>query len=106
MANASCEVFNHLPDYDIYVTGIEVRHPGIPTFFEDRFRVRTGTYYRDFKDYDEPMTRRGLWHSTLAGGAANIWGHQSPIPNDDGSSNAYNNKHWMKTAGVFWKAAA
>ncbi|MHC4674324.1 MAG: apiosidase-like domain-containing protein [Planctomycetota bacterium] len=92
-----------LPDYDTYVTGIEVMHPGKPTFFEDRFRVREDTYYRDFKDYTEEMTRRGLWHSTLAGGAANIWGYRAPVPPSHGCSLEYPNKHWMKTAGVFWK---
>ncbi|MAG93645.1 MAG: hypothetical protein CMJ48_07840, partial [Planctomycetaceae bacterium] len=41
---------------------------------EDRFRIRHSKTYAD-KDYTMEMTRRGLWHSTMAGGVANIWGH-------------------------------
>ena len=67
----------HRPDYEMYVTTIETR-PDKPSFSEDRFRVRQGGY--DYKDYDEEMTRRGLWHATMAGGVAGIWGHMDGRP--------------------------
>jgi hypothetical protein len=91
------------PSYSTYVTGIESTHSGKPTFFSDRFRIRTGSYYRDFKDYTEAMTRRGLWDSTMAGGAANIWGNESPIPPDNGGSHYYPNAKHLLTNGRFWR---
>jgi len=84
------------PTYDKYVQGIETLFSGQPKFFEDRFRVRVNVYPE--KDYDLPMTRRGLYHSTMAGGAANIWGYLiAPAPSD-GSSGVYPNKHELLTA--------
>jgi len=89
----------HRPDYAIYRKAID-QYPDKPTFFEDRFRVRKNVYPE--KDYDFTMTRRGLWHSTLAGGAANIWGNLlSPRP--DGASHPYPNKHQIKTWARFWQ---
>ena len=42
------------------------------------------------KDYNMEETRRGLWHSTMAGGVANIWGNllsggdiSAPYPNPE-----------------------
>ena len=61
----------HRPDYRKYVELIEKR-PAKPSFAEDRFRVREPSPYPD-KDYTLDMTRRGLWHSTMAGSVANIW---------------------------------
>jgi hypothetical protein len=90
----------HRPDYDIYVKAIE-QYPDKPTFLEDRFRVRKGVYPE--KDYDFDMTRRGLWHSTMAGGAANIWGNLLD-PRPDGMSHPYPNKHQIKTWSLFWKS--
>ena len=89
----------HRPDYDIYVKAIE-QYPDKPTFLEDRFRVRKNVY--PDKDYDFEMTRRGLWHSTMAGGAANIWGNLLD-PRPDGMSHPYPNKHQIKTWSLFWK---
>ena len=88
----------HRPDYTIYVRAIN-QYPDKPTFLEDRFRVRKNVY--PDKDYDFEMTRRGLWHSTMAGGAANIWGNLLD-PRDDGMSHPYPNEHQIKTWSRFW----
>ena len=89
----------HRPDYDLYVKGLE-QYPDKPVMFEDRFRVRVNVYPE--KDYDTDMTRRGLWHSTMAGGAANIWGYLIN-PRPDGMSNPYPNKEQILTWSKFWK---
>lgn len=89
----------HRPDYDTYVRAI-AQYPDKPTFFEDRFRVRENVY--PDKDYDFDMTRRGLWQSTMAGGAANIWGNLID-PRPDGVSHPYPNKNQIHTWSVFWK---
>ena len=89
----------HRPDYGIYVKAIQ-QYPDKPTFLEDRFRVRKNVY--PDKDYDFDMTRRGLWHSTMAGGAANIWGNLLD-PRPDGMSHPYPNKHQILTWSRFWK---
>ncbi|MEA3225909.1 MAG: hypothetical protein U9Q07_08155, partial [Planctomycetota bacterium] len=89
----------HRPDYDMYVKAID-QCPGKPTFLEDRFRVRKKVYPK--KDYDFDMTRRGLWHSTMAGGAANIWGNLLN-PRPDGMSHPYPNKDQILTWSLFWR---
>ncbi|MBN2595014.1 MAG: DUF5060 domain-containing protein [Sedimentisphaerales bacterium] len=89
----------HRPDYDMYVKAID-QYPDKPTFLEDRFRVRKNVY--PDKDYDFDMTRRGLWHSTMAGGAANIWGNLLN-PRPDGMSHSYPNKNQIITWSRFWK---
>jgi len=89
----------HRPDYDIYVKAVD-QYPDKPTFLEDRFRVRRNVYPE--KDYDFDMTRRGLWHSTMAGGAANIWGNLLN-PRPDGMSHPYPNKEQILTWSLFWK---
>ena len=89
----------HRPDYNIYVKAI-TQYPNKPTFLEDRFRVRKNVY--PDKDYDFEMTRRGLWHSTMAGGAANIWGNLLN-PRPDGVSHPYPNKEQIKTWSLFWQ---
>lgn len=66
---------------------------GKPAFSEDRFRVRQPSRYPD-KDYDFDMTRKGLWHSALSGGVANIWGHK---PKGRGYSQPYPNKEAIRT---------
>jgi len=67
---------HHRPSFAMYVAALEAR-PGFPVLSEDRFRIRVPPLYPD-KDYDEEMTRRGLYRSTLAGGAGNIWGNNHP----------------------------
>jgi hypothetical protein len=89
----------HRPDYNIYVKAI-TQYPNKPTFLEDRFRVRKNVY--PDKDYDFEMTHRGLWHSTMAGGAANIWGNLLN-PRPDGVSHPYPNKEQIKTWSLFWQ---
>ncbi|MEM9774589.1 MAG: DUF5060 domain-containing protein [Chloroflexota bacterium] len=61
----------HHPDYNWYVSEISDRSHK-PSFSEDRFRVDQAF---QFKDYTFEETRRGLWHSAMAGGVANIWGN-------------------------------
>jgi len=53
------------------------------------------------KDYNEELTRRGLWDSTMAGGVANIWGNLDGATSD--ASVAYPHKEWIKTYAVFFK---
>jgi len=89
----------HRPDYNIYVKAIR-QYPDKPTFFEDRFRIRRNVYPK--KDYDCEMTRRGLWWSTMAGGAGNIWGNLLNSPQND-ISRPYPNKNQILTWSRFWK---
>jgi hypothetical protein len=90
----------HRPGYAKYVEMIEKR-PNKPSFAEDRFRVRKPSPYPD-KDYDLDMTRRGLWHSTMAGGVANIWGYLVPS-DDEGGSRPYPNREQIQTWARFIK---
>ena len=94
----------HRPDFDTYVQSFEKR-PSKPSFSEDRFRIRDSPQHAE-KDYDEVMTRRGLWHSAMAGGVANIWGNL--ISSDVNAQNRegsfpYPNPHWIKTYAEFFK---
>lgn len=83
----------HKPWYRELVTMIS-RRPDKPSFSEDRYRIRHPSKYPE-KDYDEENTRRGLWHHTMAGGVAAIWG------NLDGDGR-YRNKDELKCFFVFW----
>jgi hypothetical protein len=48
------------------------------------------------------MTRRGLWHSAMAGGVANIWGHL-PRGRDSWLGSAkYEHPEWIKTYATFF----
>ncbi len=90
----------HKPTYDDYIDHLTTR-PYKPAFSEDRFRIRNQG--RE-KDYDMEETRRGLWHSTLAGGVANIWGNL--IEEDGGTSDfslPYPNPEWIQTYATFWE---
>ena len=87
------------PDYNKYVQTIEDR-PSKPSFSEDRFRVRDPSPYPE-KDYNELDTRRGLWHSTMAGGVANIWGYLINSPADGGSA-PYPHPEWSRTYASFF----
>lgn len=89
----------HRPNYDVYVETIEKR-PHKPAFSEDRFRVRESLWPE--KDYDLDRVRRGLWHSTMAGGVANIWGYL--LPNDDeGGSRPFPNRQQILTYARFFQ---
>ena len=90
----------HRPDYATYVKTIEQR-PEKPSFSEDRFRIRQNGGYA-FKDYDMQMTRRGLWHSALAGGVANIWGCLEGQPSELGSR-PYPQPYQIKTYARFFE---
>jgi hypothetical protein len=93
----------HRPGFHKYVETIAAR-PDRPSFSEDRFRIRRHRRYW-VKDYDTTRTRRGLWHSTLAGGVANIWGC---LVNDSASfyySLPYPNKQQIKTWSIFFHDA-
>jgi hypothetical protein len=85
----------HKPDYAKYVETIE-RRPQKPSFSEDRFRIRDEGRS---KDYDMQETRRGLWHSTMAGGVANIWGN---LIGSAGYSTSYPNPEQIKTWSTFF----
>lgn len=93
----------HRPSYSTYRLSISQR-PNKPAFSEDRFRYR-GTSQRS-KDYTLDEMRRGMWHSTIAGGVANIWGnltqadgvsYDSAINNGDRPSNVFSNSDALRT---------
>lgn len=86
---------HHRPTYEVYAAAMDA-NPDKPVFSEDRFRIRQPSPYPD-KDYDEALTRRGLWHSTMAGGVANIWGN---LVRPDGS---YEHKEWIQTWARFFE---
>ena len=93
----------HSPDYDLYVQTITAR-PQKPSFSEDRFRIRT-LHLEQVKDYTPDETRRGLWHSTMAGGVANIWGNvqdSDAVNQSDTSSLPYPNDYQIKTYSQFF----
>lgn len=96
---------SYRPLYDRYVEVLEHR-PRKPSFEEDRFRIRDAPQWTH-KDYDPELTRKGLWHSAMAGGVANIWGHLLP-DSDEGGSQPYdrgdvNIKSQIKTYATFFR---
>lgn len=91
---------SYRPLYDRYVEAIS-HHPDKPSFEEDRFRLRDSKDW-SYKDYSEEFTRRGLWHSALAGGVANIWGNLLP-EDDQGGSRPYHIKQQIKTYALFFE---
>lgn len=95
---------SYRPLYDRYVEVLE-HQPGKPSFEEDRFRIRDAVQWTH-KDYDAELTSKGLWHSAMAGGVANIWGHLLP-DSDQGGSQSYDSgdvhiKHRIKTYATFF----
>lgn len=82
------------PLYPRYTEVLQHR-PEIPSFEEDRFRLRMKERYNS-KDYTPEFTRRGLWHSAMAGGVANIWGNLVPHNQNDLGSEPYNNREMMQ----------
>ena len=86
---------HHQPTYDTYVAALQAL-PGQPVLSEDRFRIREGKYPE--KDYSLERTRRGLYHSTMAGGVGNIWG----IHPAQGAGGIYPNKTELKTYASFF----
>ncbi|HEY8503237.1 MAG TPA: hypothetical protein VIL46_01555, partial [Gemmataceae bacterium] len=90
----------HRPDYATYVRTIE-RRPEKPSFSEDRFRIRESGYPE--KDYDMERKRRGLWHSAMAGGVANIWGCLLGEGGDGGPALPYPDPHAIRTYAEFFR---
>jgi hypothetical protein len=88
------------PGYDAYVASIEAS-PDKPSLSEDRFRIRPASCGHAGKDYDEEMTRRGLWQAMMAGGVANIWANLSP--DCGGTSKPYQHPEWIKTCTMFFR---
>ena len=70
------------------------KRPDKPSFSEDRYRIRYPSKYPD-KDYDAEETRLGLWHHTMAGGIAAIWGNLI-------GNGIYENKESIRTFFTFW----
>ncbi|MFW6188970.1 MAG: DUF5060 domain-containing protein [Planctomycetota bacterium] len=92
---------HHRPAYEVYAAALRA-NPGKPVMSEDRFRIR-GKY--PDKDYTEQLTRRGLYHSTMAGGVANIWGYLKEPEGgyrSGGRSGPYPHEEWIKTYSVFF----
>lgn len=86
---------HHRPTYQVYAAALQASG-NKPVMSEDRFRVRRGRYPE--KDYTEERTLRGLYHSTLAGGVANIWG----IHPDLSPGGLYRLKAKLKTYTTFF----
>ena len=105
-------VFWHGGDYTGYTgyrplfpryAAVMLHRPDKPSFEEDRFRLRNSKQW-SYKDYTADLTVRGLWHSVMAGGVANIWGNL--LPEDDrGGSRPYppGVKEQIKTHARFWE---
>jgi hypothetical protein len=96
---------SYRPLYDRYVEVIEHR-PDKPSFDEDRFRLRDRKEWLH-KDYSAELTIKGLWHSAMAGGVANIWGNLLPA-DDQGGSHSYDHgdvqiKTRIKTYATFFR---
>lgn len=84
---------HHKPSYATYVAALEA-NPGKPVMSEDRFRVLHST---DRKHYTPEQIRRGLYHSTLAGGVANIWGYLIDGGSHELGSTAFPNRGQIRT---------
>jgi hypothetical protein len=103
----------HRPNYQKYVETIDMR-PHKPSFSEDRFRIQRPSNSSK-KDYSPELVRRGLWHSAMAGGVANIWGDLTHLKdplggrfgkfffkiNSNENSKPFPNKDQIKTYAVF-----
>lgn len=86
------------PLYPRYREVIQHR-PDKPSFEEERYRLRKRDQY-SFKDYTPELTRRGFWHSAMAGGVANIWGNLLPHNQNDHGSEPYDNKATLEVGGA------
>lgn len=86
---------HHRPTYEVYLAAMQATS-GQPVMSEDRFRTRPPKYPQ--KDYTPELTRRGLYHSTMAGGVANIWG----IHPDLSPGGIYPNKDQIKSYALFF----
>jgi hypothetical protein len=84
---------HHRPSYAVYVAALEA-NPDKPVLSEDRFRVMANS---DSKHYSLEDVRRGLWHSTLAGGVGNIWGYLLEGGTHDLGSAPFPNREAIRT---------
>jgi hypothetical protein len=84
---------HHRPSYAVYVAALE-ENPDKPVLSEDRFRVMASP---DSKHYSLEDVRRGLWHSTLAGGVGNIWGYLLEGGSHDLGSAPFPNREAIRT---------
>lgn len=88
------------PAFQDYVQALNA-NPRKPVMSEDRFRIRNNPTHAK-KDYDQDMTRRGLWHSAMAGGVANIWGSYDDLRGGAGISHPYPNRERIETYARFF----
>ncbi|MBD3385582.1 DUF5060 domain-containing protein [candidate division KSB1 bacterium] len=96
--NLNCASYeHHKPTVEVYKNALQAAS-GRPVISEDRFRVRNRP-----KDYTLEETRRGLWHSMMAGGVANIWGNLTGDHSSRLGSLPYPNKTELKTWSIFAK---
>ncbi|MGH9320816.1 MAG: hypothetical protein ACRD21_11960 [Vicinamibacteria bacterium] len=84
---------HHRPTYGLYVSALEA-NPDKPVLSEDRFRVLAEP---NPKHYSTEEVRRGLWHSTLAGGVGNIWGYLLEGGSHDLGSAPFPNREEIRT---------
>lgn len=77
------------------------RQPARPVLSEDRFRIRNSERHAG-TDYTPDMTRRGMWHSMMAGGVGNIWGCYGERRDTHGRSLPYPNREQIRTWSRFW----
>jgi hypothetical protein len=89
---------SYAPLYPRYLQAVQ-HHPEKPSFEEDRFRVRQRKTW-SFKDYTPELTRRGMWHSAMAGGVANIWGNLLPHNINTLGSEPYDNREILDFEGT------
>ncbi len=89
----------HRPDYNKYIETINDRS-NKPSFSEDRFRTRPVP--KPYKDYSLDEVRQGMYHSTMAGGVANIWGNLADSEPGPGSV-TYPNKAELKRYFEFFE---
>ncbi|NJN18126.1 MAG: DUF5060 domain-containing protein [Oscillochloris sp.] len=91
-----------LPGYPVY-RQMRADSPDRPIFAEDRYRIfPTERRYAD-RNYTLDATRRGLWHSVLGGGIANIWGNVFDGRDYGDGSAIYPNADQIKTYATFWQ---
>jgi thiamine biosynthesis lipoprotein ApbE len=84
---------HHRPSYAVYVAALQA-NPDKPVLSEDRFRVMASS---KSKHYSLEDVRRGLWHSTLAGGVGNIWGYLLEGGSHDLGSAPFPNREAIRT---------
>ncbi|KAA3657425.1 MAG: DUF5060 domain-containing protein [Chloroflexi bacterium] len=92
------------PTYDDFVAAFDDR-PYKPSFSEDRFRIQEDSRYEN-RNWSMDEVRLALWHSTLAGGVANIWGNISIDKGANGGesiSEPFPNPEQVKTYALFFE---